>query len=525
MAPDTSVANPRTGKERALEVIEFIGMLKHTGDFYGKPFTLLPWQHELLWNVYGTVKDSGLRQYQFAYLEAPKKQGKTELIAALLLYHIVCDGPDGQIYCCAAEQWQAGNVYRAALVMISQNDALKKLLKTKESVHEIINTQTKTRVKVLSAEAYSKHGLNPTVVIFDELHAQPNRELWDVMTFGAGAARREPLWWVITTAGDDPDRKSVGWEQHEYARGVIAGTIQDPRWYAMIYGAPDNADIYDEAVWAAANPSLGVTVPIETIRAEAITARNSEPAEKLFRWLRLNQWVALKHLGWLPLSLWDKTQREWDPTGLVGKYCYIGLDLASTTDLTALALLFPPQKGLEEWRCLFKTYIPMENMKERVRRDKVPYDEWARAGYITVTEGTAVDYETIQLQIEAYAKQYKVKWLCADKWNSRMMTQALAKKNIKTVEIDQTIAGLSPGTKELERLLRTDQITHLKDPVARWAFGNAAIATDGNENIKLMKNRSVDRIDPMFALVDAMSAAMKLEKIISAYEDHGIRMV
>src|SRR5690606_57846 len=176
----------------------------------------------------------------------------------------------------------------------------------------------------------------------DELHAQPNRDLWDVMTFGAGAARKEPLWWVITTAGDDPDRKSIGWEVHEYARKVRDGELDDPTWYVKIYAAPEDADIFDERVWYEANPSLGHTISIEKVRQEALQARNSEAAERLFRWLRLNQWVSLKQTSWLPLSLWDRTDGKWELAELVGKRCYVGLDLSSTTDLTAACFLFPP---------------------------------------------------------------------------------------------------------------------------------------------------------------------------------------
>jgi len=505
--------------------IEFIQCLKHTGDFYGQPFTLLDWQHEVLWNVYGTTKDNGYRQYQYAYLEIPKKNGKTELTAAVSLYHLVCDGPGGQIYCCAADREQASLVYKAAKQMIEQDEALEQLLNVVDSKKEIYNRETGTYLKVLSAEAYTKHGINPTVVIFDELHAQPNRELWDVMTFGAGSARKEPLWWVITTAGDDPDRNSIGWEIHEKARKIRDGELKNPKWYVKIFGAPEDADIYDEKVWFAANPSLGVSITLETLRLEALDAKESEAYERLFRWLRLNQWIALKRIGWLPLTLWDNTVGEWNPAELVGKYCYAGLDLSSTTDLTAIALLFPPQKGLSEWRCIFKAFIPLENMKERVKRDKVPYDDWVKQGYLTATEGDAVDYETVQLQIESYSKQYKIKWLCADKWNSAMLTQNLAKKGIKTIEIEQTMNGLSPGMKEIERLLRTGQLTHDKNPLARWCFGNVIVATDGNENIKPMKNKSIERIDLIVALIDAMAAALRLEKKVSAYEEHGIRVV
>lgn len=509
---------------RALEVVEFIQCLKHTEDFFGKPFTLLPWQHEVLTDVYGTVKENGLRQYQYAYLEVPKKNGKTSLIAALALYHLICDAPGGQIYCCAAEREQAGLAYKAAKQMIEQDAELEKMLRVVDSKKEIYNDATGTFLKVLSAEAYSKHGLNPSVVIFDELHAQPSRDLWDVMTFGAGSARREPLWWVITTAGDDPDRKSIGWEIHERACKIRDGELTDPSWYVKIYGAPDDADIYDEAVWHACNPSLGVSINIETLRQEAAAAKESPGMEKLFRWLRLNQWIALKRTSWLPLTLWDATTGKWDAAELVGKRCYIGLDLSSTTDLTALALLFPPQPGVPDWRCIFKAFIPLENMKERVRRDHVPYVDWMNGKYLTATDGNAVDYETVQLEIEACAKQYKVAYLCADKWNSAMMTQILAKKGIKTIEISQNMDGMSPAMKELERLFRAGGISHDVNPLARWCFGNTVIATDGNENIKPMKNKSYERIDLIVALIDAMAAAMKLENKKSVYEQRGVRM-
>lgn len=509
---------------RAREPIEFIGCLHLTGDFYGRPFVLQEWQKEVIGAVYGTVKDNGYRQYQYAYLEIPKKNGKTETTAALSIYHLVCDGPGGQIYCCAAEREQASLVYKAAKQMIDQDEELGKLLKVIDSKKEIHNRDTGTFLKVLSAEAYSKHGLNPTVVIFDELHAQPNRELWDTMTFGAGAARKEPLWWVITTAGDDPDKKSIGWEIHEKACNVRDGTVDLPTWYVKIYGAPDDADIFDEAVWHEANPSLGVSIDIDAVRSEALEAKASEAVEKNFRWLRLNQWVQLKRISWLPLTLWDETERTWRRDELRGKYCYVGLDLSSTTDLTAIALLFPPQSGLTEWRCSFEAFIPGENMKERVRRDKLEYDRWA-GKYLNITEGNAVDYEQVQVKIEELAKIYRIRWLCADKWNSAMMTQNLAKKGIKTIEIEQTMSGLSPGMKEIERLLRDNKLTHDINPLARWCFGNVIIATDGNENIKPMKNKSFERIDLIVALIDAMAAAVKLEKKPSAYQDRGIMVV
>lgn len=498
-------------KKRALEPIEFIQMLKLVDDFYGQPFVLMDWQHEVLWDVYGTVNDEGYRQYRYAYLEIPKKNSKTTTISALSVYHLVCDPPQGQIYCCAADRAQATLVYKAAVAMIEQDETLSELLKITDSRKEIENRQTGTILKVLSAEAYTKHGINPTVVIFDELHAQPNRDLWDVMTFGAGAARKEPLWWVITTAGDDPDRSSIGWEIHEQARKIRDGELVDPSWYVKIYSADEDDDIFDEATWFKANPSLGKTIDIETVRREAISAKNSESAERLFRWLRLNQWISTKRVGWQPLTLWDETNGEWNLSELVGKKCYPGLDLASTTDIAAVCYLFPPQEGFKDWRAIFDAWIPEDNMKERVLRDKVPYDRWVNDKYLHATPGNVIDYDFIEARLLAANKQYDIQTLGTDPWNSRMLTQRLMKAGIEVIEMPQTMKNMSPAMKTIERLMKSGHLTHEKNPVARWCWGNVVVAVDGNENIKPMKNRSTERIDLTVALINAMATAMLFE--------------
>lgn len=513
-------------KKRALEVVEFIQLLHLTDDFYGQPFVLQNWQHDIIWDVYGTVTEKKTRQYRYAYLEMPKKNGKTTTIAGLGVTHLALDAPGGQIYCCAADRQQAELTYNAAVSMIQQDPELEAICKITDSKKIIHNKHTGTFLKVLSAEAYTKHGINPTVVIFDELHAQPNRDLWDVMTFGSGAARKEPLYWVITTAGDDPDRHSIGWEVHEYARRIRDGEIEDPYWYVKIFGAPDDCDIFDEELWYKVNPSLGVTIDIEAVRQEAIGARNDSAKEKLFRWLRLNQWVSLKRIGWLPLSLWDNSVGKWSRGELVGKKCYTGQDLSSTTDLTAICHLFPPQKGIKEWRAIFEAYIPEDSMKERVNRDHVPYDQWVRTKAMHATPGDVVDYEFLEARIIADSKQYKLAMIATDPWQSRMLSQRLGRENITVVEVKQDMANMSPAMKEIERMLRNGQLTHEAHPVARWCFGNMSIAVDGNENIKPMKNKSIERIDVMVALINAMSVAMRQEKVKCPYnETRGILMM
>lgn len=498
--------------DKALLVTEFIECLKHVdGDWYGKPFILLPWQHDVISQVYGTMTEDRIRQYQFGYLEIPKKNGKTELVAAAGLYHTFCDGEmRGEVYGCAAEKAQASIAFDVAVEMVEQCPALKKRCKYTASQKKLEDKVTKTVYQVLSAEAYSKHGYKPSAVIFDELHAQPNRDLWDVMTFGSGDARLQPFWWVMTTAGDDPDRKSIGWEIHEKAQEILSGDKIDPRWYCKIYGLPEDQDPWDEENWFKVNPSLGHIIKIEKVRQAALGARNNEAEERLFRRLRLNQWISLKRIGWLPLTLWDSTQGKWNPAELIGKKCYAGLDLSSTTDLTALKLLFPPQDGLNDWREISEAWIPEDSMKERVKKDGVPYDRWVKSKHLHVTPGNAVDYEFVEARILAANQQYDIQMLGTDPWNSRMLTQRLDKGGVKLYEVPQNMANMSPAMKEQERLMRTGGYTHEYNPAARWCFGNTNVAMDGNGNIKPMKNKSVERIDIAVAGIIAMAVAIQM---------------
>lgn len=511
--------------DKALFVINFIELLKHTkGKFHGLPFKLLDWQHSTLWDVYGTLDDRGFRQHQYVYLEVPKKNGKTELAAAAGVYHTFADGEvKGEVYGCASDRGQASLAFDVAVDMIDQSPFLKKRCKYTASQKKLMDKVTGTTYQVLSAEAFTKHGLNASAVIFDELHAQPNRELWDVMTFGAGDARSQPIWWVITTAGNDPDRHSIGWEIHDKAQRILAGEVIDPRWYVKIYGLSDDQDPWDEANWYKANPSLGHTIDIEKVRQAALAARNSEAEERLFRWLRLNQWISTKQIGWQPLSIWDQTLGKWNLSELAGKKCYPGVDLSSTTDITGICLLFPPQEGHPDWRVIYEAWIPEENMRERVHRDHVPYDRWVAQKYLHTTPGNIIDYDFVEARIIALSRQYNFDVYGIDPWNSRMLTQRLEKSNLDGIEIPQTIAHMSPSMKEIERLMKAGMMTHEENPLARWCWGNVNVAVDGNGNIKPMKNKSIERIDLIVAMINAMSLAIRLGGTTSVYEQRGMR--
>lgn len=499
---------------RAQRAVNFFEMLKHTkGRFYGQPFALLPWEKDIIRKVYGTVHENGIRQIKYAYLEIPKKNGKSELAAGASLYQTFADGErNGEVYGCAADRAQASIVFDVAVDMIDQIPALKNRTRLNLSHKRLTDKVSGTFYQVLSSEAFSKHGLDVSACVFDELHAQPNRELWDVMTFGAGDARLQPLWWIITTAGDDPDRVSIGWEQHEYASKIIAGDVIDPTWYPVIFTYPGD-DIYNEQNWAEANPSLGHTITVEAVREAADKAKAKPAEERLFRWLRLNQWTTTKLTNWLPLQLFDSTVGQWNRTEMLGLDCYLGLDLSSTTDLTALTAIFPPQGEVHEWRVFWDTWIPEENMKERVWKDHVPYDTWAKNGWITPTPGDVVDYNLVEQRILELAKLYNVIELDADRAFATMLLQRLDNAGVTTVDIPQTYVQLTDPMNQTEVLLKEGKMTHENNPVARWAFGNTSIAKNGNGMIKYVKEHKgksvvrTKRIDPVASWITGMARA------------------
>jgi phage terminase large subunit-like protein len=476
-------------EKKADFAVKFFENLKHTkGQFYGQSFVPFAWEEKIIRDVYGTVRPNGCRQYQNIYLEIPKKNGKSEIGAGIALKQVYADGEiKGEVYGCASDRQQASIIFDVAVDMVDQSPALKKRTRLNLSHKRMTDKLTGTFYQVLSAEAFTKHGINASAVIFDELHAQPNRDLWDVMTFGAGDARQQPIWFVITTAGDDPDRVSIGWEVHDYASRILAGDVIDPLWYVNIFNY-DGDDIYNEENWYKANPSLGLSLDIEKVRNAATTAMQSKANERLFRWLRLNQWVTTKLTTWQDVELFDQTVGTWDRRDLIGRECFLGMDLSSTTDLSATCLVFPPQGDQLDWRVIWDCWIPQNGMIERIQEDKVPYDQWAKDGWITPTEGDVIDYEEIEKQILGYYNQlYKIKELGADRTFATMLLQRLEKKGLTCVDIPQRYNTLTDPMNQIEILLKTKKLTHEPHPVARWCFGNTSIAQNGNGQKKYVK--------------------------------------
>ena len=503
--------------------VSFIECLCHTkGTWAGKPFKLLDWQEQIIRDLFGTVKPNGYRQFNTAYIEIPKKNGKSELAAAVALLLCCGDGEQrAEIYGCAADRGQATIVFDVAADMVRMCPALNKRCKILTSQKRILFTPTNSFYQVLSAEAYSKHGFNIHGVVFDELHTQPNRKLFDVMTKGSGDARMQPLYFLITTAGTDTH--SICYETHQKALDILEGRKIDPTFYPVIYGAGDTEDWTDPKVWLKANPSLGETIGMDKVEAACESAKQNPGEENSFRQLRLNQWVK-QAVRWMPMDKWDACAYPVNEEMLEGRVCYGGLDLSSTTDLTSFCLVFPPEEEDEPYYVLPYFWVPEDTLDLRVKRDHVPYDLWNRQGYMETTEGNVVHYGYIEKFIERLGERFNIREIAFDRWGAVQMVQNLENMGFTVVPMGQGFASMSPPTKELMKLVLEKKVAHGGHPVLRWNMDNIFIRTDPAGNIKADKAKSTEKIDGAIAMIMALDRAIRCgnDASESVYDTRGL---
>ena len=510
-------------KEAADHAVSFIECLTHTkGQWAGKPFELIDWQEQIIRDLFGILKPNGYRQFNTAYIEIPKKNGKSELAAAIALLLCCADGEErAEVYGCAGNRQQATIVFDVAADMIRNCPPLQARTKILTSSKRILFLPTNSFYQVLSAEAYSKHGFNISGVVFDELHVQPNRKLFDVMTKSSGDARTQPLYFLITTAGNDVN--SICYEVHQKAQDLIEGRKVDPTFYPVIYGAKEDEDWTSPAVWKKANPSLGITIAKEKVQAACNSAKQIPAEENSFRQLRLNQWTK-QEVRWMPMAKWDLCNFPVHERELHGRVCYGGLDLSSTTDLTALVLVFPSIDDEEKYSVLPFFWLPEETLDFRVRRDHVPYDIWARQGFLQTTEGNVVHYGFIEKFIERLGEKFNIREIAFDRWNSNYLIQNLQDEDFTMIPFGQGFSSMSSPTKELMRLVLEKKIAHGGNPILRWNMDNVVIRQDPAGNIKADKQKSTEKIDGVIALIMALDRAIRVGGISteSVYDSRGL---
>ena len=509
-------------KKKADRAVTFIENLCHTkGKWAGTPFWLLPWQEQLIRDIFGIVKPDGNRQFRTAFVEICKKVGKSELAAAVALYLLYADNePSAEVYGAAADRQQASIVFDVAKQMVEMSQALMKRSKLMGATKRIVNYSNAGYYQVLSAEVGGKHGFSVSGLVFDEIHTQPNRQLYDVLTKGSSDARQNPLHFIITTAGND--RHSIAYELHTKAVDILEGRRVDPTFYPVVYGLKDDEDWEDEANWYKVNPSLGYTVDIERLRDAYREAKQNPADEVTFKWLRCNMWVS-STVAWIPDAIYMRGNEPIDMDALAGRDCYAGLDLSSTGDITALVLIFPPREEDEKYVLLPYFWIPEETIPRRVKANSVPYDIWEKQGYIMSTEGNVIHYDFIEKFIMDLSEKYHILEIAVDRWNATHVIQNLEDNGLTMVPFGQGFASMSAPTKEFYRLLMEGKIIHGGHPVMRWMAGNVVVDTDPAGNIKVTKAKSKEKIDGIVAAIMALDRAVRHEgESGSVYDTRGL---
>ena len=505
-SPPTAKHRPGLDEAKVKRVYEFFEkVLKHSkGQTAGQPFLLLPWQKYVLGEIFGRCKPDGTRQYRQAYIEIPKKNGKSTLLAGISLYALLADGEAGaEIYGAASDREQAGIIYREAASMVRSSPALSKVLEVLDSRKTIVHKASNSFYRVLSADAFRAEGLNIHCLLFDELHAQRgDRRLWDALRYG-GAARRQPLVLSITTAGE-ANKSHIWYEQHDYAERCMADHKFDPAFFGCIYAADREDDWKSPKVWHKANPSLGETISEESFAADCREAENSAtklnsflryrlniPTTSDVRWLRPDQIAAC--MGPLPESL-------------EGREVWCGLDLASNYDTTCFAAVAPNDAGGYDVHVM--AWIPEHNAAERERNDRVQYTAWHRDGWLTYTEGRSTDYKRVKADILEFAQKHRVRKLAIDRWNATQLATELSDEGLPVTLYGQGFASMTAPTRRLEALVVDGKVRFGLNPLVGWQLGNAAVQTDPAGNLKVSKAKSTERVDAVVATIMAVGVHM-----------------
>ena len=504
----------RVDEERGLRAIRFIERrCRHTkGRYYGTPFLLRPWQFVLVYSFFACVDAFGKRLFYRLWFEVGKKNGKTEIVAACLLYCLFGLGERGaEVYSAAASREQAGMTYKVMRDMVKQDAVLRKRAKYWDSKKIIANTTLGGEYQSLSADANYNDGCNPSAVGVDEVHRHKSRDMWDVLRQGQGT-REEPVFFGITTAGSG--RTGMAWEEHEHAAAVIAGLVDDKHLLAVIYSVPEEADWTDPKVWALANPALGDFLRVDDVEEAVLKAMHTPTEEHSVRRLRLNQWVAAE-TKWLDLNAWDRSGGLVDELKLKGESFYGGLDISHSQDFTAWCLLFPNENeaGETEYTALWRLWLPEDALVKRGVM-KPTLDAWAADRYITICPGEVVDLRMVEQQIERDCETFNLLELGSDRFHAHGIISELMEVlgDEKLADVGQSYKFMNAPCKELERLLSQGRINTGGNPVLRWMAANAVADANQDDLVRPSRKKSSDKIDGVVTLLMALNRAIAYEE-------------
>lgn len=510
--------------EAARRAVEFFpALLSHPDDSASKaagdPFCLEPWQADYVATLYGWKRPNKQRRYKESLYATPRKNGKSCLLSGLALYGLAGEGKlAAQIYSAAMDREQAGLIYQMAARMVRQQPLLEKRLNTIDSTKRITYRQTGSFYAARSGDSGAAHGTKPYMVLFDELHTQRDRRLYDNLRSGQGASPNS-LFLSISTAGWDRD--SICFETWRYARAVRDGQKRDPYFLPLIYEIGENEDWTDEKVWARCNPNLGISIELEFLREQFERAQSSPGYENTFKNLYLNQWTE-QAVRWLSMRHWDDCGKAELPD-LAGVPCWGALDMSSTTDITAFVLVFSLPGG--RFAALPHFWIPEETAMRKERVDAVPYREWKQQGFMHFTSGNRIDHQCVFDDIVKICAPHNLQEITVDRNLAEFITQQMVNSGYNITEFPQTITNFSMATKLLETKVLGCELLHGGHPVLRNHASNVTVDTDRNENIRPIKSKSTGRIDGIVALIMAMDRAATCSDETSVYETRGLASI
>lgn len=498
--------------------VDFISTLKHTGDYWGAPFALRPWQEKIIRSIFGS---DGKAKYRKVYIEIPRKNGKTELVAAIANYLMFGTGKQAQnIYSASGDREQAALIYKAAAGMIRQSQALSDIALTYDGYKRIECKPLGSIYQALSSEHAAKYGLKPNVVIMDELWVWPNRDLFNALETAFGATK-DPLTIMITTAGWD--RTSLCWEQHNYACGVRDGLIDDPDFLPIIFAADHDDDWTDEEVWRKAMPALGDFCQLEFIRSECRKAQQIPAYENTFRQLYLNQWTEQAE-RWISVEAWKacaKCLGGHDIDQYLGTPCYAGFDKGVTGDMSCFWVAWPVGSG---FKVAGRAWVPREGKWRDELRNKDRYEQWEREGFLHFTPGNAMDDGIIRRDIAKFNNHTPIISLFGDRaYCTEMLNWLYNEEQIPVKGIPQGPVTLNEACVALEELVNERGIEHGDNPILNWAVANCSLKRGTTGLIHPDKSSATERIDALAALINAL-AAMKADpenRSSSVYEIPG----
>lgn len=516
---DTALPDPHGKGARAVKFIELLRL--HEGKLAGQRFKLAPWQRRIVQRIYGDTGEDGRRKVRTVFILLPRGNGKTTLCSGLGLLHLV--GPEkeaaGQVIVAASDREQASIAYNAASGMIAQERELKTRTKVLPSYKTIQHAGSRSVMRAISHEAYTKHGMSISCLIADEVHAWPKREMWDVLR-GSMGKREEPLTIVITTAGSGS--KGLAWELYEYAKKVADGSVIDETFLPIIFEADKDADWLDEDVWRAVNPAVASGFRrIEEMRESARQAAEIPAQREAFKRYYLNMWSDGAPDPWLDMEVYDRGADPIDEDDLLGQPCWLGVDLSSTQDLTAVVAAFRNEDG--GYTLLPHFFCPADNLAKRQERDQIPYLRWAAEGYLTATPGNVVDYGFVEEAIAEMATKYLIQELAIDPAMSAGIVPRLQDMGLNVVHFRQGWISMTPAVKETERALLAGKVQHGGHPVLRWNFGNAVIDTGPmGDTARFSKAKSAEKIDGAVAAAMAIARAQSSDTGPSIFESDWI---